>query len=91
MPISWNRSLEQREVAAFEKIESRDERIGATLERGQLDRGNRLRGRESQGQGIAVLVAQAIPAIERAAFMRGADPLVARLDLLKSGDLALLE
>ena len=34
---------------------------------------------------------QPIPAIELAAFKRTADPVIARLDLLKSGDLALLE
>jgi murein DD-endopeptidase MepM/ murein hydrolase activator NlpD len=40
---------------------------------------------------MAFPAAQPIPAIERAAFRRTADPVIARLDLLKSGDLALLE
>jgi murein DD-endopeptidase MepM/ murein hydrolase activator NlpD len=35
--------------------------------------------------------AQPILAIEREAFRRAAEPLVARLDLLKNSDLALLE
>jgi hypothetical protein len=35
--------------------------------------------------------AQPILAIERAAFRRTAEPLVARLDLLKNSNLALLE
>ena len=56
MPISWNRSLEQREVAVFQKIQSSDERLGGALERRQLDRENRLRGRENHGERIAVLV-----------------------------------
>src|SRR3977135_2182125 len=40
---------------------------------------------------MAFPAAQPIPAIERAAFRRTADPVIARLDLLKNGDLALLE
>ena len=40
---------------------------------------------------MAFPAAQPIPAIELAAFRRTADPAIARLDLLKSGDLALLE
>src|SRR5258708_24828288 len=56
--ISWNRSLEQREVAVFQKIQSRDERLGGTPERRQFDRENRLRGRENHGQRIAVLVVE---------------------------------
>jgi len=40
---------------------------------------------------MAFPAAQPIPAIELAAFKRTADPVIARLDLLKSGDLALLE
>ncbi len=40
---------------------------------------------------MAFPAAQPIPAIERAAFRRTADPAIARLDLLKNGDLALLE
>src|SRR5437879_7929133 len=56
--ISWNRSLEQREVAVFQKIQSRTERLGATPECRQFDRENRLRGRESHGQRIAVPVVE---------------------------------
>jgi len=40
---------------------------------------------------MAFPAAQPILAIEQAAFRRTADPVIARLDLLKSGDLALLE
>ena len=40
---------------------------------------------------MAFPAAQPIPAIELAAFRRTADPAIARLDLLKNGDLALLE
>src|SRR6266511_3354023 len=58
VPISWNRSLEQRQVAVFQKIEPRDSRVGATPEGGQFDRQNRLRRGESHGQRVAVLVAQ---------------------------------
>src|SRR5712664_4572853 len=54
--ISLNRSLEQREVAVFQKIQSRDERPGGTPERRQFDRENRLRGRKNHGQRIAVLI-----------------------------------
>ncbi len=40
---------------------------------------------------MAFPAAQSILAIELAAFRRAAEPVIARLDLLKSGDLALLE
>jgi len=40
---------------------------------------------------MAFPAAQPILAIEQAAFRRTAEPVIARLDLLKSGDLALLE
>jgi len=40
---------------------------------------------------MAFPTAQPILAIELAAFRRTAEPVIARLDLLKSGDLALLE
>src|SRR5260370_36276719 len=54
--ISWNRSLEQREVAVFQKIQSRDERLGGTPERRQFDRENRLRRRGNHGPRNACLV-----------------------------------
>src|SRR5258707_8682803 len=56
--ISWNRSLEQREVAVFQKIQSRDERLGGTPERLSFDRENRLRGRENHRQRIAILIVE---------------------------------
>ena len=51
----------------------------------------RVHGQYRNPLTIAFPAAQPIPALELNAFRRVADPLVARLDLLKNSDLALLE
>jgi hypothetical protein len=51
----------------------------------------RVHGQYRNPLTIAFPAAQPIPAQELNAFRRVADPLVARLDLLKNSDLALLE